>query len=108
MSGKYLIFGATGSIGSNLSKMMAENNEDVQLIGRDEENLKNISSETGCKYTVVDVLDSAKIESLKNEFAVNSEKIKRRISPSNNKNSLKKIVIVFIVFAAVVAEKMFL
>ena len=65
MSGKYLIFGATGSIGSNLSKMMAENNEDVQLIGRDEENLKNISSETGCKYTVVDVLDSAKIESLK-------------------------------------------
>lgn len=74
MSGKYLIFGATGSIGSNLSKMMAENNEDVQLIGRDEENLKNISSETGCKYTVVDVLDSTKIESLKNEFA--NEEIK--------------------------------
>ena len=74
MSGKYLIFGATGSIGSNLSKMMAENNEDVQLIGRDEENLKNISSETGCKYTAVDVLDSAKIESLKNEFA--NEEIK--------------------------------
>ena len=74
MSGKYLIFGATGSIGSNLSKMMAENNEDVQLIGRDEENLKSVSSETGCKYTVVDVLDSAKIESLKNEFA--SEEIK--------------------------------
>ena len=74
MSGKYLIFGATGSIGSNLSKMMAENNEDVQLIGRDEENLKNISSETGCKYTVVDVLDSLKIESLKNEFA--NEEIK--------------------------------
>ena len=72
MSGKYLIFGATGSIGSNLSKMMAENNEDVQLIGRDEENLKSISSETGCKYTVMDVLDSTKVESLKNEF-VNEE-----------------------------------
>ena len=38
------------------------------------ENLKNISSETGCKYTVVDVLDSAKIEGLKNEFA--NEEIK--------------------------------
>ena len=74
MSGKYLIFGATGSIGSNLSKMMAESNEDVQLIGRDEENLKSISSETGFKYSVVDVLDSAKIESLKNEFA--NEEIK--------------------------------
>ena len=65
MPEKYLIFGATGSIGSNLSKMMAENNQDVQLIGRDEENLKSISSETGCKYTVVDVLDTAKIENLK-------------------------------------------
>ena len=69
MSGKYLIFGATGSIGSNLSKMMAQNNEDVQLIGRHEESLKNISSETGFKYSVVDVLDNAKIENLKNEFA---------------------------------------
>ena len=45
MSEKYLIFGATGSIGSNLSKMMAENNKDVQLIGRDEENLKNINQQ---------------------------------------------------------------
>ena len=69
MSGKYLIFGATGSIGSNLSKMMAQNNEDVQLIGRNEESLKNVSSETGFKYSVVDVLDNAKIENLKNEFA---------------------------------------
>ena len=56
MSGKYLIFGATGSIGSNLSKMMAENNKDVQLIGRSEESLKSISSETGCKFTVVDAV----------------------------------------------------
>ena len=42
MSGKYLIFGATGSIGSNLSKMVAESNEDVQLIGIDEDNLKSM------------------------------------------------------------------
>ena len=41
---------------------MAQNNEDVQLIGRHEESLKNISSETGFKYSVVDVLDNAKIE----------------------------------------------
>ena len=52
--------------------MMAENGEDVQLIG-DEENLKKISSETSCKYNVMDVLD-ASIESLKNEFA--NEEIK--------------------------------
>ena len=35
MSGKYLIFGATGSIGSNLAKLMANKNQNVQLIGRD-------------------------------------------------------------------------
>ena len=69
MSGKYLIFGATGSIGSNLSRMMAENNEVVQLIGRNEESLKSISSETGCKFTVVDVLDPKNIEDLKSQFA---------------------------------------
>ena len=74
MSGKYLIFGATGSIGSNLSKMLAKNNEEVQLIGRDEERLSIISSETGCKFTVVDVLDPEKIEELKNDFA--NEEIK--------------------------------
>ena len=59
----------TSDLRLNLSKMMAENNEDVQLIGRHEESLKNISSETGFKYSVVDVLDNAKIENLKNEFA---------------------------------------
>ena len=75
MSGKYLIFGATGSIGSNLSKMMAEKSEDVQLIGRDEENLKRISLETGFNYNVFDVLDSTKIEGLKTEFA--NEEIRR-------------------------------
>ncbi len=68
MSGKYLIFGATGSIGSNLAKLMANKNQDVQLIGRDENGLNSLSSELGCKYNVVDVLDEQSIKNLKNEF----------------------------------------
>ncbi len=68
MSGKYLIFGATGSIGSNLAKLMAGKNQDVQLIGRDENGLNSLSSELGCKYNVVDVLDEQSIKNLKNEF----------------------------------------
>ena len=68
MSGKYLIFGATGSIGSNLAKLMASKNQDVQLIGRDENGLNSLSSELGCKYNVVDVLDEQSIKNLKNEF----------------------------------------
>ena len=45
MSGKYLIFGATGSIGSNLAKLMASKNQNVHLIGRDENGLNLLSSE---------------------------------------------------------------
>ena len=72
---KIFNFGATGSIGSNLSKMMAENNEDVQLIGRDEENLKKISSETVFKYNVVDVLNTTKIENLKANLQMKKLKV---------------------------------
>ena len=68
MSGKYLIFGATGSIGSNLAKLMVSKNQDVQLIGRDENGLKSLSSELDCKYSVVDVLNEQSIKNLKNEF----------------------------------------
>ena len=68
MSGKYLIFGATGSIGSNLAKLMVGRNHDVQLIGRDENGLNALSSELNCKYSVVDVLDEQSVKNLKNEF----------------------------------------
>ena len=68
MSGKYLIFGATGSIGSNLAKLMVGKNHDVQLIGRDENGLNALSSELNCKYSVVDVLDEQSVKNLKNEF----------------------------------------
>jgi len=68
MLGKYLIFGATGSIGSNLAKLMVGKNQNVQLIGRDENGLNALSSELGCKYSVVDVLDEQSVKNLKNEF----------------------------------------
>jgi len=68
MSGKYLIFGATGSIGSNLAKLMASKNQNVHLIGRDENGLNALSSELGCKYSVVDVLDEQSVKNLKNEL----------------------------------------
>ena len=68
MSGKYLIFGATGSIGSNLAKLMVGKNHDVQLIGRDENSLNALSSELNCKYSIVDVLDEQSVKNLKDEF----------------------------------------
>tara|TARA_B100000989_G_scaffold264841_1_gene217440 strand:+ start:954 stop:1670 length:717 start_codon:yes stop_codon:yes gene_type:complete len=68
MSGKYLIFGATGSIGSNLAKMMANKNQDIEIIGRDERALKEISAELNCNYSVVDVLNENSIKELKGNF----------------------------------------
>ncbi len=43
---KYLIFGATGSIGSNLAEKLYNSDKDVHLLGRDEEELKKLSRST--------------------------------------------------------------
>ena len=53
---KYLIFGATGSIGSKLSEKLYDSNKDVHLIGRDEDELKKLSSKLKCEYTLLDIL----------------------------------------------------
>ena len=47
---------------------MVSKNQDVQLIGRDENGLNTLASELGCNYSVVDVLDEQSIKNLKNEF----------------------------------------
>ena len=56
MKKKYLIFGATGSIGSSLAKQLHEEKQDCHLIGRNEVELKQIASELGYSYSVCDVL----------------------------------------------------
>ena len=47
---------------------MVSKNQDVQLIGRDENGLNTLASELSCNYSVVDVLDEQSIKNLKNEF----------------------------------------
>ena len=56
MKKKYLIFGATGSVGSSLANLMYNDNEDCHLIGRDENELKKISDKLNYSYSVCDVL----------------------------------------------------
>ena len=56
MSGKYLIFGATGSIGSNLALQLSGKNEDIHLISRNEPELKQLSKKVNSDFTVLDVL----------------------------------------------------
>jgi NAD(P)-dependent dehydrogenase (short-subunit alcohol dehydrogenase family) len=65
MSEKYLIFGATGSVGSSLAEQLINSGNDIHLIARNEIEVKAIGERLDCSYTVVDVLDDGFIEKIK-------------------------------------------
>ena len=69
MSDKYLIFGATGSIGSSLAQQLKESNQDAHLISRNEEELKSVSENLGFTFTVADVLENGFIDKIKSDTA---------------------------------------
>ena len=74
MSDKYLIFGATGSIGSSLAQQLKDADHDAHLVSRNEEELKSISEKLGFSYSVVDVLDDGFIDKIKSDVASDSIK----------------------------------
>ena len=74
MSDKYLIFGATGSIGSSLAQQLKDADHDAHLVSRNEEELKSISEKLGFSYTVADVLDDGFIDKIKSDVASDSIK----------------------------------
>jgi len=65
MSNKYLIFGATGSIGSSLAEELTDSDHEVHLIARNEDELNPLSEKLGCTYSVVDVLEENFIDKVK-------------------------------------------
>ena len=65
MSEKYLIFGATGSVGSSLAKQLKNSGNDIHLVARNESEVKAIAEQLGCSYTVADVLEDGFIEKVK-------------------------------------------
>ena len=48
MSEKYVIFGATGSIGSSLAEQLKNSGNDIHLVARNENELSPISQKLGC------------------------------------------------------------
>ena len=68
MSEKYLILGATGSIGSSLAEQLVNSGKDVHLVGRNDNEVKNISERLSCPFTIVDVLEEGFIEKVKNDI----------------------------------------
>ena len=68
MNKKFLIFGATGSIGSSLTEYLYNEKLDCHLIGRNEDELKKISEKFGYTYSLCDVLRLDFAEKLKNDL----------------------------------------
>ena len=68
MSEKYLIFGATGSIGSSLAEQLKNSGNDIHLVARNESEVKAIAEKLGCSYTVADVLEDEFIEKVKTDI----------------------------------------
>ena len=68
MSEKYLIFGATGSVGSSLAEQLKNSGNDIHLVARNESEVKTIAEKLGCSYTVADVLEGGFIEKVKSDI----------------------------------------
>jgi len=69
MSEKYVIFGATGSIGSSLAEQLKNSGNDIHLVGRNESELGSVSEKLGCSHTVTDVLEDGFIEKVKSDIS---------------------------------------
>ena len=68
MTGKILIFGATGAVGSSLAKLLNENSISTHLIGKNEEEISKLSEETNGSYSVADVTDPGFIEKIDSDL----------------------------------------
>ena len=68
MSEKYLIIGATGSVGSSLAEQLKNSGNDIHLVARNESEVKVIAEKLGCSYTVADVLEDGFIEKVKSDI----------------------------------------
>ena len=101
MSDKYLVFGATGAIGSSLATQLKESSHDVHLIARNEDEVKVIAEELSCSYSVADVLEENFMDKVKADtsdfdvkgvaYCVGSIDLKplKRVSESDLHNCMK-------------------
>ena len=68
MSKKYIIFGATGSIGSSLAKQLVDNDQDVHLISRNQIELENLANQLNSTFTVADVMKEGFINNINSDI----------------------------------------
>ena len=68
MSDKYLVVGATGSIGSNLAEQLTASGKEVHLVGRNENQTQLLAEKLSCKFTIADVLEDNFIDKIKSDI----------------------------------------
>jgi NAD(P)-dependent dehydrogenase (short-subunit alcohol dehydrogenase family) len=68
MKKKYVIFGATGSIGSSIVDQLYKDKFECHLVGRNEDELKNLSTKFNFTYSVCDVLKLNFVDELKKDL----------------------------------------
>ena len=65
MSEKYLIIGATGSIGTSLAEQLKSSGNDIHLVARNESEVSSLAEKLESNFTVADVLEDSFIEKVK-------------------------------------------
>ena len=68
MSEKYLIVGATGSIGSNLAEQLHASGKKIHLVGRNENLTKSLSEKLNSSYSIADVLENGFVDKIKSNI----------------------------------------
>ncbi len=68
MTAKYLIFGATGSVGSNLSKQLKDSGKEIHLVGRNKAEVNLLAEKLDCSFTVADVMEDNFINKVKSQI----------------------------------------
>ena len=68
MTAKYLIFGATGSVGSNLSKQLKDSGKEIHLVGRNKAEVNLLAEKLDCSFTVADVMENNFINKVKSQI----------------------------------------
>tara|TARA_B100001540_G_C15765291_1_gene623701 strand:- start:874 stop:1584 length:711 start_codon:yes stop_codon:yes gene_type:complete len=68
MSDKYLVVGATGSIGSNLAEQLAASGKEVHLVGRNESQTQSLAEKLNCNFTIADVLEDSFVDKIKSDI----------------------------------------
>ena len=69
MSEKFLIFGATGSIGSSLAEQLKNSGNEIHLVARNQDDVNSIANKLDCSYTVANVLEDGFIEKVKSDIS---------------------------------------